>query len=122
MERIKEIWPKWEGIEVLGEGGFGKVYKARKESFAGEEFCAIKIVKIPSNRSEADEMLSSGFTENNIKEYFHKSALNLVDEIKMMQKMKAASHIVLLKTMKLWKIKKVLAIRFLFVWNYLQIF
>ncbi len=94
MHRIKQVWPKWEGLEILGEGGFGTVYKAKKDSFAGEEFSAIKIIKIPHNPSEHNEMISSGFTNDNIKEYYHKSVLNLVDEIKLMQKMKAASHVV----------------------------
>ena len=94
MERIKQVWPKWKGLEILGEGGFGIVYKAKKDSFAGEELSAIKIVKIPHNQSEHDEMMSSGFSNENIKEYYQKSVMNLVDEIKLMQRMKAASHVV----------------------------
>ena len=58
MENINKIWPKWEPVEVLGEGGFGKVYKAKRSDI--EAYSAIKVIKIPNNQSEVKEMTSSG--------------------------------------------------------------
>lgn len=94
MENIKKIWPKWQVEEILGEGGFGKVYKAKRESFGDEQYSAIKVIQIPNNQQEVQEMEESGFTEHNIRDYFSKTVNDLVAEIKMMGKLKSASHIV----------------------------
>ena len=72
MEQIKFIWPKWQVLEVLGQGGFGTVYKAKRDNFGDVTYAAIKVVKIPSNRSEVKEMTGSGLSEAHIKEYYRK--------------------------------------------------
>lgn len=94
MESINKVWPKWQAVEVLGEGGFGKVYKAKRDSFGEEMYSAIKVIKIPNDPHEVDEMTTSGLTRDNIKNYYYKSVVGLVDEIKMMDKLKSAGHVV----------------------------
>lgn len=94
MERIKLIWPKWEVVEVLGQGGFGTVYKAKRDNFGDISYAAIKVVKIPNNQSELKEMTGSGLSQEHIRSYYKKSIESLVDEIKMMGRFKSASHIV----------------------------
>ena len=32
MDKIQEQWPEWQTVELVGEGTFGSVYKAKKES------------------------------------------------------------------------------------------
>ena len=94
MDNINKIWPKWETIEIIGRGGFGTVYKAKRENFGEVSFSAIKVVKIPSDDIEVKEMTSSGLSKENIQEYYKKSVMSLLDEIKLMEKMKSASHVV----------------------------
>lgn len=94
MDEIKKIWPKWEVISVLGQGGFGKVYKIKRNTFGEETYAAVKVVKIPSDMMEVDEVASTGLSPEDIKEYYREITLHLLDEIKMMEKMKSASHIV----------------------------
>ncbi|MBM6967124.1 hypothetical protein, partial [Massilimicrobiota timonensis] len=69
MEDIKKVWPKWEIVEKLGEGGFGEVYKAKREILGETTWSAIKIVHIPHSTSEIKEMKTSGLTEDSIKDY-----------------------------------------------------
>lgn len=94
MDDIKKVWPKWEVVSVLGQGGFGKVYKVKRETFGEVTYGAVKVVKIPSDIREVDEMASSGLTADGIKNYYKEMVIHLLDEIKMMEKMKSASHIV----------------------------
>ena len=94
MEGIKKVWPKWEPVEVIGRGGFGTVYKAKREHFGEVSYSAIKVVKIPNDDAEVKEMTTSGLSKEHIKDYYKKSVLSLIDEIKLMEKMKSASHIV----------------------------
>lgn len=94
MEGISKIWPKWEPVEVLGQGGFGIVYKAKRENFGEVLWSAIKVIKIPNDYTELKTMESSGFTEEQIKQYYKKSVTALINEIRLMDTMKSASHIV----------------------------
>lgn len=94
MDRINQVWPKWKTVEILGEGGFGKVYKAKRETFGQVEYSAIKVIQIPNNQSEIDEMTQSGVSNEHIKQYYYKSVEGLLEEIKTMSKLKSASHIV----------------------------
>ena len=94
MDGIKKVWPKWEPVEVIGRGGFGTVYKAKRENFGEVSYSAIKVVKIPNDDAEIKEMTTSGLSKEHIKDYYKKTVISLVDEIKLMEKMKSASHIV----------------------------
>ena len=94
MESINKVWPKWQAVEVIGKGGFGTVYKAKRESFGETSYSAIKVVKIPNDDGEIKEMTSSGMSKEHIKDYYKKSVKSLIDEIKLMEKIKSASHVV----------------------------
>ena len=94
MENIKNIWPQWEVLEVLGEGGFGKVYKAKRDQYGATMYSAIKVVKIPHNSYEFEEMTDSGLTRDQIHSYYLKNVTSLVDEIKMMDQLKSSGHVV----------------------------
>ena len=56
MKDIKKVWSKWEPIEILGQGGFGTVYKAKKESMDNTTFSEMKVIKIPNNQDEVRQM------------------------------------------------------------------
>ncbi len=89
-----EIWPNWQIESLIGEGGFGKVYKAKKEVLGEVAYSAIKVIDIPHDMSEVREMVSSGLTQTSIVDYYRQDVKRYLDEIRLMEKMKTASHIV----------------------------
>lgn len=94
MKEIQEVWPGWKIESGIGIGGFGKVYKARKDLLGEETYSAIKVIRIPNDPAEVSDMQTSGMDEKSIREYYKASVTQLTSEIKLMEKMKSASHIV----------------------------
>ena len=94
MKELNKVWPKWMVEEILGQGGFGTVYKAKREEFGSVTYSAIKVVKIPNNSLEIKEMTNSGMSSDQIKDYYYKNVAALVDEIRMMETLKSATNIV----------------------------
>ena len=53
-------WPEWKIIEKIGEGSFGKVYKAQRTERGKSFYSAIKIINIPGSQSELNSVRSNG--------------------------------------------------------------
>ena len=98
---IQEIWPGWKIESLIGSGGFGKVYKARKELLGQKEtYSAIKVIRIPNDPAELSNMKSSRMDEKSIREYYKASVEQLTNEIELMERMKSASHVVTIEDYK----------------------
>ena len=98
---IQEIWPGWKIESLIGSGGFGKVYKARKELLGQKEtYSAIKVIRIPNDPAELSNMKSSRMDEKSIREYYKASVEQLTNEIELMDRMKSASHVVTIEDYK----------------------
>ena len=70
------VWPEWKITEKIGEGSFGKVYKACRSEQGTTFYSAIKVITIPSNPGELSSVRSESPNEQSVKEYFQ----GLVDE------------------------------------------
>ena len=57
------VWPEWEITEKIGEGSFGKVYKAQRTEKGKTFYSAIKIITIPSSQSELNSIRSETSNE-----------------------------------------------------------
>ena len=64
------VWPEWELIEKIGEGSFGKVYKAKRTERGRSFYSAIKIISIPASKGELDSVRSEMNNEQSTREYF----------------------------------------------------
>ncbi len=94
MDEINQVWPQWETMELIGSGGFGKVYKAKRQVMDTVSFAAIKIIKIPQELSDVKELQHSGMDFASIHVFYEDMIKNLMTEIQIMESMKSSAHIV----------------------------
>ena len=58
---IKALFPGWETVRLIGRGSFGAVYEIERDVFGHKEKAALKMISIPRNDSEIDELISDGY-------------------------------------------------------------
>ena len=75
------VWPEWQLVEKIGEGSFGKVYKAQRTERGRTFYSAIKIISIPGNKGELDSVRSEMNDEQSTREYFRNLVEDCVQEI-----------------------------------------
>ena len=71
------VWPEWKITEKIGEGSFGKVYKACRSEQGTTFYSAIKVITIPSNPGELSSVRSESPNEQSVKEYFRDLLMNV---------------------------------------------
>ncbi|MBQ5969757.1 MAG: protein kinase [Clostridia bacterium] len=92
---IKSIWPDWTVTQKLGEGSFGRVYRAEREDTGTRFASAIKVITIPQNQAQLDSVRSElGQDEQSTTSYFRAMVDDCVNEIKMMESFKGTQNIV----------------------------
>ena len=101
IERIKEFWPEWEIENILGEGSYGKVYKAVKRDKSFSSYSAIKLLSVPSSTAEFDALCSEGMSDAETKTYLEGIVEDFANEIKLMETLKGAPHIVAVEDYKI---------------------
>lgn len=88
------VWPEWEIIEKIGEGSFGKVYKAKRTEQGRSFYSAIKILTIPGSPDELNEARAEGSGEDSARAYFKNLMEDCVREVSTMECFRGNSHIV----------------------------
>ncbi len=92
---LKSVWPDWTVVQKLGEGSFGKVYKAERTEMGNKFYSAIKIITVPQNATEAETISAEvGYDAKSTTEYFKALVDDCVNEIKMMESFKGIQNIV----------------------------
>ena len=94
MDRINQVWPKWHTVELIGRGGFGDVYKAKRQEMGETFYSAVKVIQIPREQQEVQELKNEGHTSQSIQAYYESVARDLMNEIKMMETLKSAANVV----------------------------
>lgn len=95
VEVVHLTWPDWEIVEKLGSGAFASVFRAsRKEKIAGEKDSAIKIIRIPHDDSDWDQMISEGKSATQVRAYFQEAVNEAQKEILAMEELGGLTNIV----------------------------
>lgn len=88
------VWPEWKITEKIGEGSFGKVYKACRSEQGTTFYSAIKVITIPSNPGELSSVRSESPNEQSVKEYFQGLVNECIQEVSTMEYFRGNSHVV----------------------------
>jgi len=88
------VMPGWSVVEKIGEGSFGKVYKASREGHGFTDYAAIKVITIPQSPAELSSLRADGYDETSARSYFESIVTDVVSEIKLMVSMKGTTNIV----------------------------
>lgn len=92
--RIPEKWIEWTDLEKIGEGSYGTVYKASRMIGGEMVYCAIKVIHVPKEEQEMQEMLQLLGKEDALKEYYRDLVNDYIREIQAMERLKGITNIV----------------------------
>ena len=93
-------WPEWKIIEKIGEGSFGKVYKAQRTERGKSFYSAIKIINIPGSQSELNSVRSETGDDQSARKYFQNLVEECIQEISTMEYFRGNSYIVSVEDFK----------------------
>ena len=93
-------WPEWKIIEKIGEGSFGKVYKAQRTERGTSFYSAIKIINIPGSQSELNSVRSETGDDQSTRQYFQNLVEECIQEISTMEYFRGNSYIVSVEDFK----------------------
>ena len=93
-------WPEWKIIEKIGEGSFGKVYKAQRTERGKSFYSAIKIINIPGSQRELNSVRSETGDDQAARQYFQNLVEECIQEISTMEYFRGNSYIVSVEDFK----------------------
>ncbi len=91
---ISPVWPEWKIEKELGVGSYGVVYQAVRKDSGIESRAAIKVISIPTDKSQLDSLRSEGLTIEESRTYFKGIVKEFVEEIRLMETFKGVQNIV----------------------------
>lgn len=95
MQSIDQIqWPGWNVVRLIGRGSFGAVYEIQRDVFGETEKAALKVITIPENGADIDDLRVEGYDDESITSRFHSYLEDIVKEYSTMAKMKGHPNVV----------------------------
>ena len=74
----QNLWPGWETVRLIGRGSFGAVYEIRRDLFGAPEQAALKMITLPQNSSDIEQLLDDGYDEQSITSTFHEHLKSII--------------------------------------------
>ena len=87
-------WQEWRIVEALGEGSFGKVYRAEKDDGIVRSVSAIKVVEIAADNANMAGLSRRCRSEAAVREYLWSVVDHCAEEIRTMYRLQGESNIV----------------------------
>jgi len=87
-------WPGWNVAGIIGYGSYGRVYEIERNVFGHTEKAALKVISIPQNSGEIDELYNDGYDSESITQRFKSHLKEIVREYALMSEMKGHTNIV----------------------------
>ncbi|MDO4413754.1 MAG: protein kinase [Erysipelotrichaceae bacterium] len=87
-------YDEWVPVKVIGSGSFSTVYEIERTILGKKETAALKVISIPKNQSEVDELRMNGYNDRSITAHFENSLKSIVQEYMYMAEMKGHPNIV----------------------------
>ena len=94
MENREELWPGWKTVRVLGNGSFGCVYEIQRTVLENVEKAALKVISIPQNPNEIEELRDDGYDDESITLRFREQLKDIIREYSFMTKVKGHPNVV----------------------------
>lgn len=98
--KIKRIWPEWEidalapDCGILGTGSFGDVYRIRRYMHGVTEYAALKIITIPRDARELNQLKQEYDTEEQLSTYYSEIKESFEKEYATMVMLRGHANIV----------------------------
>jgi len=85
---------KWYLDRQIGSGTFGSVYSIYHDENGVRLYAAMKVLTVPKDQAEVEELRSQGFRDQEIKAFYEKQINAIVNEINIMTRFRGHDHIV----------------------------
>lgn len=90
----QELWPEWEIESVIGSGAYGDVYKIRRQDMGGVYYSALKVISIPRDEDEINQLRNANMSDEQISQYYRRFVNELSKEFSVMERLKGNTNIV----------------------------
>lgn len=94
MEWKNALWPEWKVLDEIGSGAYGKVYKITRKDIGGTYFAALKVISIPFDENDIEELRDANMNDVQITEYYSRFADDISREFAVMERLKGNTNIV----------------------------
>ena len=91
---LPQSWQDWHIIEEIGEGSYGRVYRAEKENGGVKAVSAIKVIQVPSERSELLSLRREFRSDEELRRNLKEMVDGYTNEIRTMYRLQGHSHLV----------------------------
>lgn len=90
----KACLPGWQTVSLVGRGSFGTVYQIERQIGEYTEKAALKVISIPQDNSDIEELYNEGYDNESIKVAIEHHLNSVLSEYEMMSRMSACQNIV----------------------------
>lgn len=94
IHSFEPMWGNWYAEELIGEGSFGRVYRATRKEGNRSFYSAIKLIPIPKSQSEIVAIRNQGMDDVSVEAYLSDMTDKLINEIEIMNRLKGETNIV----------------------------